>query len=81
MLIILWYDDYFADFHVRLVRSRIICIAGCDPKCNFGVDEEKPFAPFPRDTALPFLEWGINWCVATHAHHYLMLHAGVVEKE
>jgi HprK-related kinase A len=40
----------------------------------------KPFEPFPHDTALPFLEWGLNWCVATHAHQYLMLHAGVVEK-
>jgi len=25
-------------------------------------------------------EWGLNWCVATHAHHFLVLHSAVVEK-
>jgi len=36
--------------------------------------------PFPEEHILPFLEWGINWCVATQAHQYLMLHAGALEK-
>jgi HprK-related kinase A len=26
------------------------------------------------------LEWGLNWCVSMHAHHYLIIHAAVVEK-
>ncbi len=25
-------------------------------------------------------EWGLNWCIATHAHHFLVLHSAVVEK-
>jgi HprK-related kinase A len=28
----------------------------------------------------PLLEWGLNWCVATYAHQFLMLHSAVVEK-
>jgi HprK-related kinase A len=26
------------------------------------------------------LEWGLNWCIATQAHQFLMLHSAVVEK-
>ena len=26
------------------------------------------------------LEWGMNWCIANHAHHYLILHAAVLER-
>jgi HprK-related kinase A len=26
------------------------------------------------------LEWGMNWCIANHAHHYLVLHSAVLEK-
>ncbi len=74
------YDDLpFKDFHVRLRRCRGLR-RWARPQVQFLVDGEAPFAPFPEDTALPFLEWGLNWCVATRSHQYLMLHAGVVEK-
>jgi len=33
------------------------------------------------DQAYPMLEWGLNWCVSMHAHHYLIIHAAVVEKQ
>jgi HprK-related kinase A len=26
-------------------------------------------------------EWGLNWCIANTAHHYLNIHAAVVEKD
>jgi HprK-related kinase A len=26
------------------------------------------------------LEWGMNWCIANHAHHFLILHSAVLEK-
>ncbi len=26
------------------------------------------------------LEWGLNWCVSTHGHQYLAIHAAVVER-
>jgi HprK-related kinase A len=72
-------DDAFADFHIELLRSKGLR-RWWGAQVQFYVDGEPPFSPFPQDTALPFLEWGLNWCVATRAHHYLMLHAGVVEK-
>jgi HprK-related kinase A len=27
------------------------------------------------------LEWGMNWCIASHMHYYLMLHAAVLERD
>lgn len=51
------------------------------PQAVFRTDTETPFAPFPRSHAFPLLEWGLNWCIATRAHQYLMLHAGVVERD
>jgi HprK-related kinase A len=46
----------------------------------FLVDGRVPFWPLPAAHALPALEWGINWCIATRSHHYLMLHSAVVER-
>lgn len=51
------------------------------PQIALSTDAATPFAPFPLDHALPLLEWGYNWCIATQAHHFLMLHAAVVEKD
>ena len=47
----------------------------------FKLDHQIPFQPFALDLALPLLEWGMNWCIATQAHQFLMLHAAVVEKQ
>ncbi len=73
------HDDGFADFHVWLYRGRGLR-RWWRPQVRLQVDGQQPFMPFPEDTALPFLEWGLNWCVATRANQYLMLHAGAVEK-
>jgi HprK-related kinase A len=65
-------------YHVRVERLR-------NPRrwwrrqAQFYIDGERPFDPYPLDHAFPFLEWGINWCIATRAHQYLMLHSGAVE--
>jgi hypothetical protein len=73
-------SDDFVDFHVSL-SPRGILRRFWRPQVQFWMDETKPFKPYPRDTPLPFLEWGLNWCIATRAHHYLMLHAGVVARD
>ncbi|CDH46364.1 HprK-related kinase A [Candidatus Contendibacter odensensis] len=72
--------DDFVDFHINLL-SRTHWRRPWQPQAHFLLDDDEPFEPFPRDTALPFLEWGLNWCVATRAHHYLMLHAGVIARD
>lgn len=38
----------------------------------------QPFDPQPLENAFPMFEWGLNWCIATSAHRYMMLHAGNV---
>ncbi|HEY9145854.1 MAG TPA: HprK-related kinase A, partial [Thiobacillus sp.] len=69
----------FADFHVELnPPSRLR--RWFRPQVNFSFDGAQPFKPLPLDQAYPMLEWGLNWCVSMHAHHYLIIHAAVVEK-
>jgi HprK-related kinase A len=50
------------------------------PQVNFHHDGQAPFKPLPADQAFALLEWGMNWCIATRAHHYLLLHAAVLER-
>ncbi len=72
-------DDAFADFHIKLQHTGG-WRRGWRPQVQFCIDYEFPFEPFPADTALPFLEWGINWCVGHRMRQFLLLHAGVLEK-
>jgi HprK-related kinase A len=79
------YDDFpldegaFNDFHVRVGAPTGIR-RWLRPQINFWHDDHSPFKPLPANHAFALLEWGLNWCVAGHAHHYLMLHAAVLEK-
>lgn len=72
-------EEGFCDFSVRVDR-----VAGLRaywrPQINFFVDGFQPFKPLAEDHAYPLLEWGMNWCIAGHAHHYLLLHAAVLER-
>ena len=45
------------------------------------LDEDRPFEPLPVDMAVPMLEWSINWCAATRANQYVMIHAAVLERD
>lgn len=73
-------DTAFADFHITISRKNGWWSLK-QSKWMFKTDDVvMPYVPFPEDTILPFLEWGINWRVANQAHHYLMLHAGALEK-
>ena len=69
----------FVDFHVVLDS-----VGGArrwiGPQVNFWLDGYSPFKPLPADHAFAMLEWGMNWCMAGRAHHYLMLHAAVLER-
>lgn len=71
--------EAFADFHVS-VKSTPGLRRWIRPQVGFDFDGVRPFKPLPRDQAFPMLEWGLNWCVSTQAHHYLIIHAAVVEK-
>ncbi len=71
--------EAFADFHVS-VNPPASLRRWLRPQVDFSFDGLRPFKPLPRDQAFPMLEWGLNWCVSTQAHHCLVIHAAVVEK-
>lgn len=48
------------------------------PQVRFEIDDMRPFEPHPVENAFPLYEWGLNWCIATSAHRYMMLHAATV---
>ena len=68
----------FADFHVALLPERGVR-RWWRPQARFWLDH-KPSMPLAAGQAFAMLEWGLNWCVASHAHQYLVMHAAVVEK-
>lgn len=69
----------FADFHLEIQRPRFLR-RFFRPQVFFAWDGYRPFHPYPLHMAVPLFEWGLNWCVAGHAHSWLLVHAAVVEK-
>lgn len=69
----------FIDFHLQVER-----VAGprrwLRSQVQFWFDGSRPFKPLPLDQGFAMFEWGLNWCIANHAHQYLLLHAAVLEK-
>jgi HprK-related kinase A len=72
-------DDAFADFHLSIARPRSVR-RWFRPQIELLYDGRKLFQPLPLQQALPVFEWGLNWCVSSRAHRYLMVHAAVMEK-
>lgn len=69
----------FADFTVQ-VRPPGGLRRWYRPQALFSLNGARPFAPLPKAQTYPLLEWGLNWCVSSHCHQYLIIHAAVVEK-
>ena len=72
-------DTAFADFHVSLDQPKNMR-RWLAPQVIFRTDNFVPFKPLPADQAYPLLEWGLNWCISTQYHRYLVIHGAVVEK-
>lgn len=72
-------DTGFADFHVTL-DSPFNLHRLFRPQVRFMLDGRPPFQPLPIDQAFPMFEWGLNWCVSSHANSYVIIHAAVIEK-
>lgn len=51
------------------------------PQVVLRCDGETPFEPFPRDHALPLLEWGVNWFIGQRINHQLLFHAACLERD
>lgn len=69
----------FVDFHVCVDRARSLR-GWLDKQAVFRFDGIVPFAPVPLDQGFDALEWGLNWCVSTHCHQYMVLHAAALER-
>jgi HprK-related kinase A len=65
------------DYDIRMLRPRNLR-RWIRPQILFEIDSRRPFEPHPAENAFPMYEWGLNWCIASSAHRYMMLHAGTV---
>jgi HprK-related kinase A len=72
-------EDEFVDFHVNLFPPRGLR-RWVRKQAVFQLDTRQPFYPLPYEEALPFLEWGLNWCIAQTTQHYIVVHSAVVER-
>jgi HprK-related kinase A len=72
-------SESFADFHVRVAPPHNLR-RWVKPQAVFQFDGARPFLPLPANQAFAMLEWGLNWCVSSHCHQYLIVHAASVEK-
>jgi HprK-related kinase A len=69
----------FADYDVQV--DRVAGVRGVwRPQVMFRYDGYEPFKPLQADHAFALLEWGMNWCIGGQAHHYLLIHAAVLER-
>lgn len=69
-----------ADFYIGLNAPNFIR-RWLRPQVTFSFDGHIPFKPLPQTQAFAMFEWGLNWVIANNAHHYLIIHAAVLEKE
>jgi HprK-related kinase A len=69
----------FVDFDLRLT-SRWSWRAPRGRVVAFEFNGDAPILPLPIDQAMPLFEWGLNWCVTSHAHHFIIVHAGIVAR-
>ena len=72
-------DAEFADFYIQLEPGKGLH-RWFHPQAQFVFDGTRPFKPLPYDQAFAFFEWGVNWCIANHAHQFLIMHAAVLER-
>lgn len=72
-------DGGFADFHIDIERRRGLK-TGFRSEVRFHFDSRPFFVPLSPAQSFAGLEWGLNWCVTSTAHQYLIFHAAVIEK-
>jgi HprK-related kinase A len=72
------HDTDFADFHIRLLPGRLRRFYR--PQVFFYLDDHMPFKPLALSHAFAMFEWSLNWCIESHANHYLMMHAAIIER-
>lgn len=72
-------DSEITDFYINLDAPNLVR-RWFRPQVTFSFDGHIPFKPLPQPQAFAMFEWGLNWVVANNAHHYLIIHSAVLEK-
>jgi HprK-related kinase A len=73
-------DGEIVDFRVALRRPSGLR-RWWRPKIQILFDGASLIHPMPLPLALPALEWALNWAIAANAHHHVMIHAAVLERD
>lgn len=77
-------DDEFADFHLAVNYDRgwhALWRRLCGRRqARFSTDGLAAFTTLPATQAFHMVEWGLNWAVTAHAHHFVVYHAAVLER-
>lgn len=73
-------DKPVTHFRIQVMRANGLRRLA-KPQAVFRVAGLEPFDPYPLSHAFPMFEWGLNWCIGTMAHKYLLLHSAAVEKD
>lgn len=71
--------DSLTDFRVELKSPGLR--QWIRPQVRFDFEGQSPFKPLPQEQAFAMFEWGLNWCIANHAHEFIVVHAAVVERD
>jgi HprK-related kinase A len=74
------HSDDFCDYAIELRRPSGLR-RWVKPQVSFYFDHAPLFEPMPIGHAMPLLEWALNWCISSHAHQYLILHAAAIERD
>lgn len=72
-------DDEVLDFSIDINKPFSVR-RWFKPQVEFKLEGYSPFLPLPVNQAFPFMEWGMNWCIAQNSYDFLTLHAAVIEK-
>ena len=72
-------SEGIADFYINLDAPNFTR-RWLRPQVTFSFDGHIPFKPLPQSQAFAMFEWGLNWVIANNAHHYLIIHSAVLEK-
>ena len=73
-------SDNFIDFNVKINESSLPR-KWIKPQARFFSDDQEPFIPLPYSQAHAFLEWGMNWCVASTEANWLIVHSAILAKD
>jgi HprK-related kinase A len=73
-------EEAWSDFVVRIERPPGLR-RWVRPQVRFVFEGTPVFEPLPIHHALPLTEWALNWCIGSHAHQYLVVHAAVVARD